>query len=104
MPYIEPKKIIVPIGLLFIGLLLLVGCGSSYNGTPKEKVDNQQRVELSKGIKVIAVQGDALTPGRISIICVEGAAFLYVNREVAYAGNPALTRFPEQDKSCPKGE
>ncbi len=104
MPYIEPKKIIFPIGLLFIGLLLLVGCGSNSNKTPKEQVDNQQRVELSKGVKVIAVQGNAVTPDRISIICVEGAAFLYVSREVAYAGNPALARFPEQDKSCPKGE
>ena len=69
---------------------------------PKEQVDTSQQAGLAKNVKVISVQGDtrSVTPSDIAIICVEGSAFLYINKDVAYTGNPTLARFTEQDAKC----
>ena len=79
--------------------LLLGGCGSSVS--PKDpNVNVAPSPVTSKKVKVIPITGDQPVPRDVSVLCVDGFAFLSVFYEVMYAGNPPLARFPEMDETC----
>jgi hypothetical protein len=85
--------------VIFLGVVIALLYGL---GLGNQDAQPESPVQTSSKVKVIPVQGSALEPTKVSIVCVEGSAFLYVDRDVAYRGNPSLARFAEQDAACAK--
>lgn len=65
---------------------------SPHGETPEERVD-VKRVEVQE----LTGEGERQ---QVSILCVDGIAFLYVWEKRNHGGGPSIARFPEQDDTC----
>ena len=84
-----------------IALIALTGCQpESADQGNKEPSPIGAKHGSSIGIKKLI--GDK-TPDNISIVCVDGSAFLYVYSSGIREGGPSIARSPEQDQICKPG-
>lgn len=85
--------------LLMLGLL--AGCAGQTSGsTPGElgQVSDGHSVTVER-----IVGRGSVEPDHISIVCVDGSAFLYVWTAAGRGGGPTIARFLEKDETCPTG-
>lgn len=96
------RKIVSLSVLSTVLLASLVGCGAT--PLPSKSVEDTsgtpQLDSPSLYIETLYGSGDTQRIEQISLLCVEGYAFLRTTQGVAYDNNSSDARFPEKDADC----
>lgn len=91
--------------LAALALPVLAGCAPEV--TPQAPADTEKTVAESTDnhdVTIEKIVGNA-EPDNVSVLCVDGSAFLYVERAaLSYNSGSSLARFSEQDEICSPAE
>jgi hypothetical protein len=80
---------------------IALGLSACSGGGEPPEPSTVEETRTSADVSYVRIAGDSV-PDSIVVMCVEGSAFLYVYASETNfrQGGPALSRFPEQDKTC----
>lgn len=96
------RKIVSLSVLSAVLLASLVGCGTSVS--PSESIEDPSGVPPldSKSLYLESLYGEETSQRihQISLLCVEGYAFLRTTQGNGYSLNASDARFPEKDADC----